>query len=154
MKDRVAPRRIQDPVSIQRIETETLVYDERRHQAFCLNESSSVIWLLADGAHTVAEISAAASLQLGAPVSEDLVLFALEELRRDGLIESSSVAETAPVLSRRVMLRRLGVGGALLVPMIAAVLAPTAAQAYGCVDCSTSRASRTKRAPAPGVPSQ
>jgi hypothetical protein len=154
MKDWVAPRRIQEPVSIQKIGTETLVYDERRHQAFCLNESSSAIWLLADGERTITKISAAASLQLKTPVSQDLVLFAIEELRRDGLIESSSVAEAAPVLSRRVMLQRLGVSGALLLPMIAAVLAPTAAQAYGCVDCSSSRASRAKRTPPTGVPSQ
>ena len=146
MNDRVAPRRIQESVSIQQIGTESLVYDERRHKAFCLNESSSVIWQLADGERTIAEISAAASLQLKTPVSEDLVLFAIDELRRDGLIESSSVDEPAPALSRRAMLRRLGVSGALLLPMIAAVLAPTAAQAYnGCVDCSSSPASKARR---------
>ena len=30
----------------------------RRHKAFCLNESSSVVWLLADGDRTIAEIGA------------------------------------------------------------------------------------------------
>jgi hypothetical protein len=154
MKDGVAPRRIQGPVSIQRIGTETLVYDERRHMAFCLNNSSSVIWRLADGERTVSQISAAASLQLKAPVSEDLVLFAIEEMRRDGLIEPPSAVEPATGLSRRVMLQRLGVGGALLLPMIAAVLAPAAAQAYGCVDCSTSRVSRAKRQQTAAVPPQ
>jgi hypothetical protein len=150
MKDRVAPRRIQESVSIQQIGTEILVYDERRHKAFCLNESSSVIWLLADGERTIAEIRAAASLQLKTPVDDDLVLFAIEELRRDGLIEFSSVAEAAQALSRRAMLRRLGVSGALLLPMIAAVLAPMAAQAYnGCFDCTPSRGARRQGA---GVP--
>lgn len=152
MNERVAPRRIQESVSIQQIGTESLVYDECRHKAFCLNESSSVIWQLADGERTIAEISAAASLQLKTPVSEDLVLFAIDELRRDGLIESSSVDESAPAISRRAMLRRLGVSGALLLPMIAAVLAPTAAQAYnGCVDCSSSPASKARRRQAAGA---
>ena len=42
-------------------------------------------------------------------------------------------------MSRRVLLQRLGVGGALLVPAVAAIVAPTAAQAYsGCVDCTSS----------------
>jgi hypothetical protein len=155
MNDRALPRRMQESVSIQPIGTESLVYDERRHMAFCLNESSSAIWLLADGQHTVAQISVAASVQLNAPVSEDLVLFAIAELRRDGLMEPSTVAESVPALSRRAMLRRLGVSGALLLPMIAAVLAPTAAQAYnGCVDCSSSRASKARRRQAASAPSQ
>lgn len=138
MKDKTAPRRIRELISIQQIGTETLVYDERRHKAFCLNESSSVVWFLADGARTIAEIRAAASVQLKTSVSEDLVLFAITELRKDGLVEPAPVEEAAPAVSRRVMLRRLGESGALLIPMIAAVLAPTAAQAYnGCVDCSS-----------------
>ena len=143
MKDRVATRRKQESVSIQQVGTETLVYDEHRHKAFCLNESSSVIWLLADGECTIAEISAVASIQLKAPISEDLVRFAIEELRKDELIQSFPLTEAAQVLSRRAMLRRLGVSGSLLLPMIAAVLAPTAAQAYnGCVDCTPARGAR------------
>src|ERR1700678_159029 len=86
MKNHNAPRSIQEHISIQQVGTETLVYDEQRHKAFCLNEVSSIIWRLADGEHTVAQISAAASLQLKAAVNEEIVLFALEELRRDGLI--------------------------------------------------------------------
>jgi hypothetical protein len=130
---------------------ETLVYDELRHKAFCLNESSSVIWRLANGERTIAAMSAAASLQLGTQVSEEFVLFALEQLRRDGLIEPSIIAEAGPTISRRAILRTLGVSGALLLPMIAAVIAPPAAQAYnGCVDCSTAP-SRSRRRPRPAV---
>ena len=93
MRHRDAPCRIREHVSIQQIGTETLVYDERRHLAFCLNESSSVIWSLANGERTIAQISGAASLQLKTPVSEDLVLFAFNELRRDGLMEPTPNAE-------------------------------------------------------------
>ncbi len=133
------PRRLQRHVSVQQVGAETLVYDERRHQAFCLNESSSTVWRLADGEHTVAQIRAAAAVELKASVNEEFVLFALEELRRDGLLEPSSATAAAPAISRRVMLRRLGVGGALLVPAVAAIVAPTAVQAYsGCVDCTSS----------------
>ena len=137
------PRRLQRHVSIQKIGSETLVYDELRHKAFCLNESSSVIWRLADSGHTVAQMRDAASIELGAGVSEELVRYALEELRRDGLVEPSSGVEAGPAISRRAMLRTLGVSGALLLPMIAAIMAPPAAQAYnGCVDCSATPARR------------
>ncbi len=141
MNNQDAPRSIQHDISIQQVGTETLVYDERRHKAFCLNEISSVLWRLADGEHTIAQISAVASLQLKAPVSEELVLFTMDELRRDGLIEPSSNDEAAPAISRRDLLQRLGVGSAMLIPVIAAIVAPTAAQAYsGCFDCDASQA--------------
>src|ERR1700678_3939382 len=130
MNSQDTPRNIQYDLSIQQGGTETLVYDERRHKAFCLNEISSVLWRLADGERTAAQMSAAASLQLKAPVTEELVLVAIEELRRDGLIEPSPTPEAAPTISRRDLLQRLGVGGAMLLPVIAAIVAPTAAQAY------------------------
>ena len=146
MASREAPRRIQQGISVQQVGTETLVYDGGRHMAYCLNESSSVIWKLANGERTVAQIRSEASIQLKTPVSEDLVLYAIGELRGDGLIEPSSTARFGPTISRRAVLQRLGVGGAMLLPVVAAIVAPTAAQAYsGCFDCTSSQAVRTKR---------
>jgi hypothetical protein len=145
-------RRLRD-ISIQQIGAETLLYDERCHKAYCLNESSSAIWRLADGERTVAEMCAAAALELGDAVSEELVLFAIEQLRRDGLMEPVTVFEGRPSISRRAVLRRLGAGGAMLLPAIAAIVAPTAAQAYnGCVDCTSSRAARARRQQGAGAP--
>jgi DNA-binding transcriptional ArsR family regulator len=138
MRNQEAPCRIHRHISTQQVGSETLVYDELRHRAFCLNASSSVIWNLCDGERTIAEMSAAASRALGTPVSEDLVRFALEELRRDGLVELRPEVESGPAMSRRAILQSLGVGGALLLPAVAAIMAPTAAQAQsGCVDCGT-----------------
>jgi hypothetical protein len=136
MKSPQAPRRIQEEISVQQVGTETLVYDERRHKAFCLNESSSVIWRLCDGEHSIAQIAAVASSELGTSLSEEFVLFAVEELCADGLIEPSSTVEPRRTVSRRTILQSLGAGGALLLPAVAAIFAPTAAQAYsGCFDC-------------------
>lgn len=155
MPYRDAPRRIREQLSIQQIGTETLIYDERRHLAFCLNQCSSVIWRLADGEHSIAQISRAASLQLKTAVSEELVLFALNELRNDALLEPAPTPELVQPISRRAMLQRLGAGGALLLPTISAIVAPTAAQAYsGCVDCSNSLRARARRRPPTAAPSQ
>lgn len=146
MKSREAPHRIRERISVQEVGAETLVYDERRHKAFCLNRSCSAVWRLATGEHTIAEISALASMELGEDVGEEFVRFAVEELRRDGLIEASCAAEVAMPLTRRAMLQRLGVGGAMLLPAVAAIMAPTAAQAYsGCFDCSDSQSIREKQ---------
>jgi coenzyme PQQ synthesis protein D (PqqD) len=139
------PRRTHEQISIQQVGAETLLYDERRHMAFCLNRTSSLIWRLADGGHTIAQISAAVSLELKTAESEELVLFALDELRRDGLIEPCGRPDAAEPISRRALLQRLGVGGAMLLPVVSAIVAPTAAQAYsGCFDCSVSPATRAR----------
>ena len=89
------PQKLQ-AVTVQHIGAETLVYDEARHQAFCLNPTSATVWNLADGTRTPAQIAAAATLALAAPVSEPLVLFTLAELRRDGLLAPKSLAAVPP----------------------------------------------------------
>jgi len=158
MKSRLTPRSRQQDVAVQQVGTELLLYDERRHKAFCLNRSSATIWKLADGRRTVDEICAAASVELKAAPTDEFVLFALEQLRADGLMEPGATTEGMAAISRRAMLRTLGVSGALLLPMVAAIVAPTAAAAYsGCVDCSSQaapgrRAQRT--APPAGAPKQ
>lgn len=163
MNNLAIPRSLQENLSIQQIGTETLVYDERRHKAFCLNETSSAIWRLANGERNVGQISSEAIIALKVPISPEVVSFALDELRREGLVEFTLSPACGPAISRRIMLRQLGVGAALLVPTVAAIVAPTAAQAYsGCVDCApTGQAIRERqlaiirrqqnRAPSPTV---
>jgi hypothetical protein len=153
MKNHDAPCSIRQHLSIQQIGTETLIYDELRHQAFCLNQSSSLIWQLANGENSVAQIAESATAQLNYPVSKDFVLFALEQLRKDGLIQPAASTAASPAISRRAMLQQLGVGGALLLPVVASIVAPTAAQAYsGCFDCSTGQATNAKRRKGTAVP--
>jgi hypothetical protein len=165
MPHALAPHRLHGKVSVQQVGVETLIYDESRHKAFCLNESSSVIWDLADGDRTVPEIATAASNRLRTSIGEEFVRFAIAQLHQDGLMESAPDPESTPAITRRAILQRLGAGGAMLLPTVAAILAPTAAQAYsGCVDCelAPSKARRVKQSPAPrpllipdpGTPSQ
>jgi len=92
-------------------------------------------------------IAAVAGPELSASLSEEFVLFAVQELRADGLIEPCSTLQPQTV-SRRGILRSLGAGGALLLPGVAAIFTPTAAQAYsGCFDCDdVSRVEATQRA--------
>lgn len=59
MTSSLRPRNIQgDRITIQDVETETLIYDERSHKAWCLNRSSASIWRLCNGQYTVAQIAA------------------------------------------------------------------------------------------------
>jgi hypothetical protein len=131
------PRRLQRDIAVQQIGSETLVYDEIRHQAFCLNRTSGIIWKLCNGIRTEAAIAEAATLELQAPVSEELVQYAVAELLRDGLLEPTSVAALPPDVSRRTLMRTFGAGAVAMLPLVAAIMTPTAAQAYnGCADCA------------------
>ncbi len=125
------PRRIEVDLSTQTVGEETLVYDEKRHIAFCLDRVASAVWRHSDGSHSVSEISESTSL------SEDHVVFALAQLQRDGLLQAAddSFVE-AGILSRRRLLGTMGTA-ALLLPVVAVMTAPAAAQYNGCADCST-----------------
>lgn len=128
------PRSRQDLV-VRELENELLVYDEKKKKAFCLNSSSAAIWKMCDGATTVPEMAELAARALGTPADETFVAFALERLSADGLLEPGSAlpAEAASITRAQVMRRigRVGMTAAVAIPLVTAVLAPTAARAYG-----------------------
>jgi hypothetical protein len=146
MKQHVLPAKITRNLLIQVVGDETLVYDERRHLAFCLDRLASAIWQYADGTRTVEDIASAVTRQLAQPVGEASVLVGLAQFERDGLLstapEAGNGADFAAMstLSRRAMMGKVGLGAAMMVPVIATVLAPRAAQAAsGCFDCTNSQ---------------
>jgi len=123
---------------VQHVGQETLVYSEALHKAFCLNPIAAQVWGSLDGVRTPGQIAASVSDTLSMPITEDLVLFTISELRRDGLLdEEDSSVRVLAVPSRRDVMRQLGAGAVVMLPVVAAVMAPKAAQAYtGCVDCN------------------
>ena len=144
MNSTYQPRKVSQDLSIQHVGEETLIYDETRHLAYCLNRVSSAVWNRCDGAHSVPAIAAALTAQFGQTVSEEIVALALGQLEKDHLLEPASgepglaepvSAELLALASRRQLLIKLGVGAAMMLPFIAIVAAPKAAQAYfGSVD--------------------
>jgi len=132
MQSTLLPRRVpSDRIIVREIDSETLLYDERTHKAWCLNVSSACIWRLCDGNHTVKQIAETASEELGDSISEDIVLVALAELREKELVEEMSPVVLPDVISRRRMISRAGLAAAALLPVIAAITAPTARAGSG-----------------------
>lgn len=130
MTSTLRPRSIpNDRIIVREIETETLVYDEGTHRAWCLNRSSACVWRLCDGNHTVEQIAESASGELGCAMGEDLVLLTLDELRDKNLLEEPSAPLLADGISRRSMIGRAGLAAAALLPVIAIIAAPPAAMA-------------------------
>lgn len=121
---------------------EVLVYDLDRHKAHCLNKTAALVWNRCDGKTSVAELAQKLEDEVGAPVDEQLVWLALDQLRRTRLLRQ----ETPPVhtarsplqtagLSRRELIKRAGIGAAIALPIVTSILAPTPAQAA--TQCST-----------------
>lgn len=132
MTSTLRPRSIQsDHIAVQDVEPETLIYDERSHKAWCLNHSSACIWRLCDGQNTIVQIAAIAATELGSPITEDLVLLTLAELTEKGLLLPEAAEFLPQGISRRLMIGRVGLTAAALLPVIAALTAPPASAQSG-----------------------
>lgn len=130
------PRRRTTHLSTQQVGQEVLIYDELTHKAFCLNAVAAAVWSRCDGLTSMDAIATEVSLELGLPITESLATLTVEDLRRDGLLEEQEAPTLRASVSRRDMMLKMGARAAVLLPIIAVIAAPTAAQAYsGCSDC-------------------
>jgi hypothetical protein len=109
-----------DHLVVEELGTELLIYDQKRTQAFCLNEKAAFVWQHCDGKTTVAEISAQLSKSLDERVNDKVVEFALQTLSREGLLEPSQ--SSAPTgMTRRDLIQEIGVRAAVALPVVTAL---------------------------------
>ncbi len=113
---------------------EVVVYDQERHEAHCLNHTAAVVFRGADGQRSVSDLAALLSTD-GAPWAEGLVEMALGQLGDAHLLESAPPPVPDAGLARRDVMRRVGIGAAVLLPLVSSILAPSPAEAAAtCVD--------------------
>ena len=130
------PRRRQDGIIIRELESEILIYDTKNNKAHCLNDTAARIWKLCDGSTTSEEIRSTLTGQLGTTVDDKVVWFALKQFGRNELLEEAlplPPAYLASGLSRRDMVRVLGLAAVVAVPLVTSIVAPTAVQAATCL---------------------
>ena len=122
---------------VQDLESEVLIYDFNINKAFCLNQTAALVYRSADGTKSVGEISSAMSTELNMPVSEDIVYLALNELRKNDLLENADeVPDHFGGLTRREAVKRAGLASMVTLPVIASVVAPSAVMAQsGLLPC-------------------
>ena len=112
---------------------EVLVYDTESDRAHCLNEAAAQVWKLCDGRRDARAIAQAMQEEQNVTVDEKVVLFALTQLGRDGLLEQQLVTPNVfRGMSRRQMMRTLGIATAVALPLVTSIVAPTAIQAASC----------------------
>jgi hypothetical protein len=117
-------------IVVQELENELLVYDLQTNKAYCLNETSAIVYGFCDGTKSIAELSDLMSRKLKTLVSEDFVRLALNELNDNGLLVNADEFEGYFTrLSRREIVRKVGLASMIALPLISSVVAPNAAMA-------------------------
>src|SRR5437773_685884 len=117
------PLRRQRKLLIEELADETLVYDQARHKAHCLNRTASLVWKHCDGQTTVAQLTEWVGQELGTPVSRELIAAAVQDLERARLLENGPGRK----VTRRQAAGKMAVAG--LAAVVASITAPAAAQA-------------------------
>jgi hypothetical protein len=109
---------------VRKLGDEVVVYDEERHLAHCLNRTAALVFHHADGSRSLLELAGLLARETSTAPDPGTVRAALARLAQAGLLENADAA-----LVRRDVLRQVGRGAALLVPVVSSLLVPTPAEA-------------------------
>jgi len=134
MKKENIPQSRKENLVVQEINGEVLIYDLINDKAFCLNSTSALVWQACDGKRNIKEISELISRKLDTQTSEDLVWLALEQLKKEKLIEKNLESDGRFAgMSRREVVKKIGLASAVVLPVVASMVAPLAIHAAsGC----------------------
>jgi len=140
--DTVKPRARTDGLVVRDLPGEIVVYDLGSHRAHCLNRTAAFVFRHADGRRTIPDLARALAEDAGAVADEAVVHLTLDRLAEAGLLASRHVQEPSGALSpaaasRREAIRRVGLGAAVLLPIVTSLLVPTPAEAVTCIPGSS-----------------
>lgn len=120
------PRARKDDLVTRQIPGELLVYDLKRHKAYCLNSTAASVWKSSDGKHTVSDLADELQKDQKSPVDERIVWLALDQLEKSYLLQTKAARPIAlPTVSRRDLIRA-GIATAIALPLVTMIAAPTA----------------------------
>lgn len=120
-----------DGLVIQEMPDEVLIYDLDENKAFSLNPTAAEIWRSCDGNKTVAEIAAGLGGSRDSEEKEKVVWLALDQLKEKNLIANELSSRFAG-MSRREVIRKVGLATAIALPVIAMLSFPATTLAVAC----------------------
>ena len=133
-KEQLIPEARREGLVVQELSGEVLVYDRERNKAHCLNSTAARVWEYCDGKTSVAQIARAIQGEINAPVDEDLIWLGVDQLSKIHLLqERAKLPEHKAGLTRREVMKRIGLAAAVTLPVVTSIIAPTAAQAANCI---------------------
>jgi len=135
MSSTVKPTARKDNIVVQEFDNELLIYDLRANKALCLNPTSAKVWSKCNGLKSIKRIREELERETRSVVTDELVWLALDQLKKQNLIqEEKEIPSSFEGLSRREVIRRIGIGSMVALPVIIAMIAPLPAYAAsGCV---------------------
>src|ERR1044071_3066842 len=122
----ILPLARKEEIIVQELTDELLIYDLTRHNAHCLNQTAAIIWKHCDGRTSLAQLIRALK-ELNAPADEEVIWMAVSQLRRRHLLAGAiALPDGRPSLSRREVIRKIGIAAAIGLPLITSINAPSA----------------------------
>ena len=120
------PTARQERLVIQELPNEVLIYDLDRDKAHCLNQTAAFVWKQCDGHTTVAAALVRFEEEFGAGVDEAMIWLTLDQLEKfDLLQERVKRPDRMNRVSRRALMRSMGLAAAVAVPLITSIALPT-----------------------------
>lgn len=119
----------------QPLDDELILYDQSRDRCHSLNRTAALVWRLADGERSIADMAAILRAELDPAADENLVWHTLDHLNTVHLLDAPSPRSIDEMrASRRQFIAKVGLVGvaSLLLPVVTSVAAPAAAQTVSC----------------------
>ena len=112
---------------VQKTADEVLVYDLKTNKAVCLNETSALIWENCNGKNSLQDLSAIINKEFGEPVNDDFIKLAIEQLKKENLIENSNdLIIDFKGISRRKIIKKVGFMSLVALPLVFSINVPKA----------------------------
>jgi hypothetical protein len=123
--------RIEELVT-QEINGELLVYDVRTNKAHQLTETAAFVWKNCDGTKSIEDIRKITAEHFKADINQDFILLALHQLAKNDLLKND--VKGMPEISRREVIKRIGLATMIALPIVASLSVPnTALAALSCI---------------------
>jgi hypothetical protein len=123
---------------VQELPDEVLVYDAASDKAHCLNQTAALVWKHCDGQTDVAEIAKLVGEELHASVKNEFVWLALDQLEKEALLEKETEFSLQTMgISRREVIKRIGLASVVALPIVTSLLNPMSAKAGTCAQPCT-----------------
>ncbi len=139
MKGINTPKTRNEKIVVQEFDGELLVYDIESNKAFCLNQTATMIWKNCDGKRNVHEIAQNLQDTLKKPVYDEIVWLAIDQFGKDNLLQEKfeGVLLRTNKMSRRDVIRRIGLASTIVLPLVTSLVVPRAASAASCQGACT-----------------
>ena len=113
---------------------EVLVYDLDTNRAHCLNLSAGFVWKACDGKNSIGDIVRQFESAGNGKVTEDFVWLAIDQLDENDLLDDGTATHHFVGLSRRQVLKKIGLASMVALPIISSLVQPP--NALSSVNCA------------------